>query len=390
MLEAENKAFFRGIFLHLPKLFYMSRKDLYIQLEYDGFLTDISAVEVLYPDYKEIEALGADKVYFSGDFPTILFVEVDSFNDIALKRIADIHHKAWNYRRVLLLFALSDTEIRIYNCHEKPNRIDDQKDIQSQLEPIHLLTHNAITHNLDILQELFSRIGVDCGLLWTTDSAVRDKINFQRRLDNFLVATLKQTVYELGQKGITDIDVIHSLLMRSLFILFLEDKGAAKETSLYSTIKEGAKSYFDILDDKSATYKLFTEVQEHFNGNVLPVLNGEYDLVTEDHLGLIKRCFLDGNLDRTQTALFDWRLFNFEIIQIELLSEIYENFLGVLQEERGQYYTPFTLVELMLNDKLSIKSNNFTTKALDPACGSGIFLVESFKRLGRVNINYRQ
>ena len=58
--------------------------------------------------------------------------------------------------------------------------------------------------------------------------------------------------------------------MRSLFILFLEDKGAANEAGLYTKIKSDCSSYFDILDSKEATYKLFEEVQIHFNGNVTP------------------------------------------------------------------------------------------------------------------------
>ncbi len=74
-------------------------------------------------------------------------------------------------------------------------------------------------------------------------------------------------------------------------------------------------------------------------------------------------------------------MFNFEIIQIELLSEIYENFLGELRHERGQFYTPYNLVELILSDKLPINNSNYSVKILDPACGSGIFLVESYKRL---------
>ena len=72
-------------------------------------------------------------------------------------------------------------------------------------------------------------------------------------------------------------------------------------------------------------------------------------------------------------------MFNFEIIQIELLSEIYENFLGELKHERGQFYTPYNLVELILSDKLPISKGNYNVKILDPACGSGIFLVESYK-----------
>jgi type I restriction-modification system DNA methylase subunit len=185
----------------------------------------------------------------------------------------------------------------------------------------------------------------------------------------------------LEKQGIDDKDIIHALLMRSLFILFLEDKGAAAEAGLYEHIKKGARSYFDILEDPEATYQLFEEVQVHFNGNILPVLSNERKVVNQEHLKLIRKCFIDGDISSQPKMFDDWRLFDFKIIQIELLSEIYENFLGELKRVRGQFYTPHSLVELILKDKLPTNKTTFNVKVLDIACGSGIFLVESYRRL---------
>jgi methylase of polypeptide subunit release factors len=174
--------------------------------------------------------------------------------------------------------------------------------------------------------------------------------------------------------------------MRSLFILYLEDKGAAKEAGLYSRIKQGAESYFDILNDVDATYSLFDVLHEHFNGNVFPVTDGEQKSVTAEHLQKIKNCFIDGDASGNPKLFENWKIFDFSFIQIELLSEVYEMFLGELDEKKakGQFYTPYPLVELMLNDKLPTgNETNHQVKILDIACGSGIFLVESYKRLIR-------
>lgn len=357
--------------------------ELYSELGYVGFLINNSEVETSYPDYSDLTKIGADKFYFSGSHPAVLFVEVSSFNDDELRRIAEIQHKAWNYRKVILLFALSDTEIRIYNCYEKPSYIGENDNVNDKLNSIELLQYNSHSTNkdaLNLLVEIFSRVGVDNGLLWTEQPELRKKIDLQNRIDEYLVRCLFNTANELEKQNL-DKKIIHSLLMRSLFILFLEDKGAANEAGLYEKIKKGCCRYFDILEDKDATYRLFDEVQIHFNGNVTPVLPNERDLVSERHLKLIKRCFIDGNISENETLFKDWRLFNFEIIQIELLSEIYENFLGELKHERGQFYTPYNLVELILSDKLPVSDINHDVKILDPACGSGIFLVESYKRL---------
>ena len=365
----------------------MQNDNIYNQLGYTSeFLTANSEIANLHPDYADLVKLEADKFYFSGNHPAVLFVNIKSFssND-ELRRIAAIQHKAWNYRKVILLFAVSETEIRIYNCYEKPTYINGEDDINLKLNTAELLRYDTTSSDVDtfnILVEIFSRIGVDNGLLWTEQPEIRKKIDLQNRIDAYLVKSLIETAKALEKDGLNK-EVIHSLLMRSLFILFLEDKGAANEAGLYTKIKSDCSSYFDILDSKEATYKLFEEVQIHFNGNVTPVLPNEKELVTDNHLKLIKRCFIDGNISDNETLFKNWRLFNFEIIQIELLSEIYENFLGELKHERGQFYTPYNLVELILSDKLPISKSNYNVKILDPACGSGSLLLKAEKILGK-------
>ena len=363
----------------------MSANFFYERLGYEQ-LIKCSDIPVSNPEYQELGEIGADKVYFSGDFPAILFKEVSVFNADALQQISEIQYKEWNYRKVMFLFVVSDTEIRIYNCYEKPKYLKPDADFNLELKPYEIFESKKTDKaNLNILVELFSRVGVDCGLIWTSDYGIREKVNIQSRIDRFLVQSLVETA-ELLNKDIKNKGIIHGLLMRSLFILYLEDKGAAQEAGLYEKIKKGAKSYFDILEDVGATYRLFTELHKHFNGNVFPVIENEQQFVTEKHLRKIKACFTDGDIS-DNPKLFEWRIFNFNFIQIELLSEVYENFLGELisKKEKGQFYTPYPLVELILNDKLPTTKNEkeYNIKILDPACGSGIFLVEGYRRLIR-------
>lgn len=364
---------------------YMVNKFVNSILGYEH-LVDCSMVAQISPEYAELSNIGADKIYFSGEFPAIFFKSIDSFNDSNLITVADIQHKAWNYRKVMFLIVTSSTEIRVYNCYQKPKYINPNSIIDKELEDYEIIRASENDEkNIKILTELFSRIGVDSGLLWTSNYDIRNKINIQNRIDKYLVKSLLETAAKL-KEDIKDINIIHGLLMRSLFILYLEDKGAAKQAGLYSEIKKNAESYFDILDDVEATYALFDKLQNHFNGNVFPVVQGEKQKITIQHLKTIKKCFIDGDTSNNPKLFENWRIFKFDFIQIELLSEVYENFLGEFKskKEKGQYYTPYTLVELILNDKLPIKNScNYNTKILDPACGSGIFLVEGYKRLIR-------
>ncbi|PBQ34682.1 endonuclease [Sphingobacteriaceae bacterium] len=343
--------------------------------------------------FDHVREFGVDSVYFNTDengnsFPAVFLKKVKSFDVETLQVIADTHRKIWNYKKVLFLYVYSEIEIRIYNCSEKPLiKTQENFDYQKELQSIEIESYSfSDKKQLEELNKLFSRIAIDSGVIWTLEEAqfIRDKINLQRRVDKYLVESLVNTAQQLEQEGLK-VDFIHKIILRSLFLLYLEDRGAT-DHKLYSQIKKGTKSYFDILDDTKSTYLLFDRLEEDFNGNVFTLEKGEK--ISAEQLQLIKKCFISGNDNTPQSKLFEeWRLFDFSIIQIELLSEIYENFLFKtdpdLKKKTGTYYTPPALVEFILNEKLPIRKNekNYNIKVLDPSCGSGIFLVESFNRL---------
>lgn len=339
------------------------------------------------------EYFGVDYVYFNTDdnsnsFPAIFIKEVNTFDVDNLMKIAETQRKTWNYKKVIFLYVYSETEIRIYNCSDKPI-IKTQSNIDYELELRRLEISRyqfSDNHQLEELNKLFSTIAIDSGIIWTLEEAdfVRRKITLQQRVDKYLVESLVNTATKLEEQGLK-IEYIHKIILRSLFLLYLEDRGAT-DGQFYSLINEGANSYFDILNNVNATFNLFQRLEQHFNGNVFTLDSDEQ--VTNDQLQLIKKCFISGNDNTPQVSLFqDWRIFDFSIIQIELLSEIYENFLfktdPVLKKKTGTYYTPPSLVEFILNEKLSVNNGEteYNVKILDPSCGSGIFLVESFKRL---------
>jgi type I restriction-modification system DNA methylase subunit len=341
----------------------------------------------------QVKDFGIDEIYFSTDenhnsYPAVFLKKVEKFDDFALHQVANAQKKIWNFKKVIFLYVYSETEIRIYNCAEKPLIIKtDDFDYKKELKKIEIESYKfSDKTKLKQLQNLFSSIAIDTGIIWTIEEAyeIRKKISLQRRVDKYLVENLTFTAKQLQAEGL-EINLIHKIIMRSLFLLYLEDRGATDE-KFYSEIKKGAKSYFDILDDSDKTYSLFKKLEEYFNGNVFTIDSKES--ISRKHLQIIKKCFINGNDNSIQQNLFkDLRLFDFSIIQIELLSEIYENFLAeinpTLKQDTGTYYTPPSLVELILNEKLPISraEKEFNIKVLDPTCGSGIFLVESFKRL---------
>lgn len=341
----------------------------------------IPEVERLYPNYRDLKSLGVDECYFIAGHPAALFFKTQTFDQEYAIRISEVLHQAWNYRKVLLLIAYSDFEVRVYNCYTKPTYVTNDTARNKELEDAQIMLTSIEDSEFGVFASLFSREALDTGALWQA-GRYRVRIDISKRVDAYLVDSLDRTKVALLKDGLKE-EYIHALLIRSLFVLFLEDKGATAKAGVYEAIVPGCTTYFELLKDKDATYKLFEVLNKRFNGDITHLQKGEKEAVTAKHLEIVRKCFLDGDLSDNPKMYGDWRLFRFDIIKIELLSEIYEHFLGSSKAAKGQYYTPTNLVDLILSEKLPADSTKWDSRVLDPSCGSGIFLVESYKRLIR-------
>ncbi|MBK8923448.1 MAG: N-6 DNA methylase [Saprospirales bacterium] len=333
----------------------------------------LSALKRHYVNQVKENDFGIDAIYFSGEFPSVYFKAVPDFREPVLKKLLAIQRKIWNQGKVPFLYAESPVEIRIYNCYETPRNLTKDAD---QLE-LFQATKQAID-DLNTLKEVFHKTSIETGGFWKQDEFARQVKN-ETRVDRALIDSLKQTRQILYKKGLP-LEVIHDLLLRSLFLLYLEDRGAT-DVRLY----EAKNGYFEVLDDLNITYQVFDKLERSFNGNLSPVTETERNIVNHGHLQQIKRCFWPN-----MNSLFpDWRIFDFKVIPIQLISEIYEDFLseeiGEAQKNAaGAFYTPHPLAEFVLNEVLphaSDENNNYNIKVLDPTCGSGIFLVGVLSRL---------
>lgn len=354
-------------------------KQIIQQLGFEGILLSMQEVGLRYPNYRDLERLGADECYFIAGHPAALFCKTDIFGEEYAKKVSLVLHNAWNYQKVLLLISYSDFEVRVYNCYTKPSYVAQDSEYEKEIKDAQIAGTTLRDSELGTFISYFSKEALDTGALWQAQRKAI-KIDVSKRVDAYLVDSLEGTKKQLMEDGLGEM-YIHSLLIRSLFVLFLEDKGATAEAGIYNSILPGVDSYLDILQDKDATYRLFDVLNQQFNGDITRHCPREREVVEQRHLNVIRKCFIDGDLTDNPKMFGDWRLFRFDIIRIELLSEIYEHFLGATKASKGQYYTPLNLVNLILDDKISTNSNRWDQKVLDPSCGSGIFLVESYKRL---------
>lgn len=183
-------------------------------------------------------------------------------------------------------------------------------------------------------------------------------------------------------------EFIQTLIDRSIFIKFLEERGLLK--SIYKEFFVGVNCYKDILNlnDIEQLNIFFEQINQKFNGDLFKGPKPDKQFFTEKSLTKILDLFIKGAEVRrgkaggalAQLPLFDY---DFKVIPVELLSNIYESFLKEKRREEGIYYTPNPIIDIILKDTLEeyIKTESLHPKILDPSCGSGNFLVRAFKKL---------
>ena len=204
----------------------------------------------------------------------------------------------------------------------------------------------------------------------------RAEFNREQRVDNRLLDNLKRVRRHLIDDGLSK-TVANSLLGRSIFVRYLEDRGVIGE-DYYRRFTSGCSLQALLKGSLAETYQLFDELAHRFNGDLFPIKDSERLQVGPQHLQLLGS-FLSGD-EVSSGQMYFWA-YDFKYIPIELISAIYETFLDEDREVSGAYYTPPEIVDFVLNEVLPFESKNRNIRILDPACGSGIFLVEAYRRL---------
>jgi hypothetical protein len=188
----------------------------------------------------------------------------------------------------------------------------------------------------------------------------------------------------------------HDLLARIIFVQFLFDRkdsdgraaldaewlgrfyAAGQLSAPHSTLAE-------VLGNADDTYALFRELNRRFNGDLFPPVSNpdawaeERKHIGPQHLDLLAE-FVDARGDFATGQLSLWRRYAFDAIPLDVISSIYEEFVSG-HEGVGVHYTPGHVADHILDRVLPWHGTEWNIRILDPACGSGIFLVKAYQRL---------
>ncbi|MFC1783859.1 class I SAM-dependent DNA methyltransferase [Planctomycetota bacterium] len=351
------------------------------------------------------KSINAEKIFFVNNNPVIVFARHDSDNISTLRKL---YNNIWCMARPRLLFLAKPGELAVYDLACKPSRTDEEWKKSKAL---------AIAESAEqVASKLkkFHREQLESGRLFE-DSEIRFG-DIKNRADKALISDLKVVRQELINQGLSDdrLKYAHSLIGRSIFIRYLEDRDILVPEDFYD-VAEGNPGWKKLLDEepdylgldcsettslyprvlanKDFTFALFRKLAEDFNGDMFPDIEQEEKAIKQTHLHLI-RDLLYGDTGPQKNLFF--YAYQFKVIPIELISSIYEEFYHTESESQsktkknqtkanpqGAYYTPPALVEFLLSKVLTHQNLETNPRILDPACGSGIFLVESFRRIVR-------
>lgn len=322
--------------------------------------------------YRTLKELDPYAFYCIENKPFVLFFE-SSLNENQLKAI---HKKIWNSQTAVAIFDCGNT-INIYNgCSLNQNN--------EQLYLVESIDAEHVNHSSN-----FSYWNITNNNFWREFD-----VKFSEpTLDILMLNNIKFITDYLKGKPCGPFAI--QLILRFIFIRFLIDRGVDLDYKGFSNSPwESQQRLLSIIKSRDELFDLFRHLRNKFNGNLFELyydekLNlQETELLDDDSLNALSD-FMSGELemDSGQYSLFP--MYDFNIIPVELISNIYERFLGVEKQKiDSAFYTPPYLVDYIL--KQSVKPylrNNKSFTILDPACGSGIFLVEALRSIIENNLN---
>lgn len=303
-----------------------------------------------------------------------VYLYQDTALDLDESEYAKIHCRLWNAGIVPLVFILTAGQVRVINCRQEP---EVNKDSQ---EPV--FTPFRSLEKIVSADRAFAAREIAAGTIWE-DITFKNDFVLEKTAYFKLLSHLKEFREELLALKILSEATVNRILVMAILVKYLNDR---HDTSGNRVFEKGFFRQFSHADsqnldalfrEKGSCIRLFDYLSERFNGGIFELPDNEKAELQQADLSPIAD-FLKGDLEPKGQRLF-WPLYSFEDLPVELISNLYEEFLA--KKDKGVVYTPPMLVDFLLDQCLPLDSESLSWKILDPACGSGIFLVGAFKRL---------
>jgi len=324
-----------------------------------------------------LTGLGASAVFCVQGVPTIVLLNSELYERDS---VVTLHAALWNQGLASLLLVLTGNTVRAFSLSRTPYANPGEEfELRCLVE-----TLDASADALALKNMVY---GAESGRFWEEHA---EFFKPKERVDQVLLENLTDSHDQLCNAGL-ETSAAQALLIQAMFIAYLEDREIIGEDYFRSATNSRTGSFFTLLGAGNVTFlkQLFATLRSDFNGDLF-VAPSSFEphihkaSIGRDHLSILAR-FRNGQEEMASGQLRFWG-YNFKHIPIELISAVYDRFLGEREAERrehGAYYTPMFLADCVVSQVWETLTADAKEKGefLDPACGSGVFLVRSFQRL---------
>lgn len=300
-----------------------------------------------------------------------IFVSDGPANDAEFGKL---HKRLWSWGGVPLLYRKTPGLVQLFRCAHKPDFVSATGEIICK--PVKTLRIASEISN----DPWWDAAQLRNGTLWDDPAVCKEMLSARKAAHKRLIDAVKELSADLNDEGILRKHLRRRLLILSLLIAYLEERGVFP-ADYFGQFLKGASRFFQVLANGRALVHLLEALEERFNGHVFILEAADRDAL-KDNGQLVRFARLVEAKQERNGQLTLWELYSFKDLPVELISHIYQLFVN---DTATSVYTPPFLVRLILDEALSwerldrLQANNEII--LDPACGSGVFLVEAYKRL---------
>lgn len=321
-------------------------------------------------------------------------------------------HPAFQLRRYgwsakLPLSILTDfEEFAVYDC-----RIPPKKNDKASTARIKFITYDEFIEKWDELEEIFSREAVLKGSFDKFAESTKKKRGtaevdeaFLKAMETWRMILAKNIALRNSSLSIRELNfAVQKTIDRVIFLRICEDRGIEDYGQLMN-LMNGENIY-------GRLKVIFTRADEKYNSGLFHFEDEKGREEPPDEL--TPNISIDDKIlkEIIKNLYYPESPYEFSVLPADILGQVYEQFLGkvirltpahhaVIEDKPevkkagGVYYTPTYIVDYIVNNTVRKILEKKTSKQiakiriLDPACGSGSFLLGAYQNLLDWHLNY--
>jgi type I restriction-modification system DNA methylase subunit len=342
------------------------------------------------PDYS-FRLVGGKRLFFVEAKKPSVYIKEDIHPSYQVRRYG------WSAKHPISIITDFE-EFAVYDCTQKPNPND-----KPSVARIKYLTFHDYQKEFDFIWETFSKEHVLKGSFDKFIQSDTHKKGTASVDKEFLESLDKWRTYlavniSWNNKNLTEDEInfaVQQTIDRIIFLRIAEDRHIEPYGSLKHTLNHG--------DFYTNLFDVFHKADDKYN-------SGLFDL-KKDRIS--KSLIIENKVLKTiiNELYYPECPYEFSVLPVEILGSVYEQFLGKIiritpahhakieekpevKKAGGVYYTPQYIVDYIIKNTVGKLIEGKTPaeisplKVVDPACGSGSFLIGAFQYLLDYHKNY--